>query len=74
MNNEQPEEVIAVIGESKSGKYIKQLSRVSWNDRPARLDLRTWYREDGTLRTGRGISLTDAEARTLLDALTNYFK
>ena len=50
----------------------KRLSVISWNKRPAKLDLRAWHEKDGETRPGKGITLTDAEAKDLLDALQVY--
>lgn len=60
----QIEKTLAEIGEAG-----KRLCLVSWNNNPAKLDLRKW-KDDGT--PGRGMTLTNDEARELLDALTAY--
>ncbi len=60
----QIEKTLAEIGEAG-----KRLCFVSWNNNPAKLDLRKW-KDDGT--PGRGMTLTNDEARELLDALTAY--
>lgn len=58
-------EKIAVL--SERGVWTKELNKVSWNERPAKFDLRDWNHEEG--RMGKGITLTDDEAKELLEAL-----
>ena len=60
----QIEKTLAEIGEGG-----KRLTLTSWNGNPAKPDLRKW-KDDGT--PGRGMTLTNDEARELLDALTAY--
>ena len=48
----------------------KRLRLISWGGRSAKLDIRNWL-EDGE-RPGKGIALSDVEARALLDALDDY--
>lgn len=59
---------IGTLGENS--KY--QLRVVSWNGKEAKIDIRNWYQEDGVEKCGKGISLTNAEAKILVDLLTNY--
>ena len=61
-------ERIAVLSESAAG-YSTELNRVSYNGYPAKLDLRKWH--DG--QPLKGVSLSDAEARSLHDALSEIF-
>ena len=58
-------EKIAVL--SERGDWTKELNKVSWNERPAKFDLRDWNHEEG--RMGKGLTLTDEEAKALLEAL-----
>lgn len=61
-------ERIAILSE-KSG-WTKELNKVSWNDRPAKYDLRDWNHEKEKI--GKGSTLTDEELhnlREVLDAL-----
>ncbi len=52
----------------------KELRLVSWNGKEAKLDIRPWREsKDGEIRPGKGITLSDAEAKDLLDALQDYF-
>ena len=50
----------------------KKLCLVSWNNRPPKLDLRAWREKDGETRPGKGLTLTEAEAADLVDALQDY--
>jgi hypothetical protein len=61
-------EHIAQISENKSG-WTKELTKVSWNDRPASYDIRTW--NENYDKMGKGITLTDDELRQLRDVLNN---
>lgn len=64
-------EVNKVIG--KLGENSKtELRVVAWNGKEAKLDIRQWYEKDGEERCGKGISLTNDEAKTLVELLTNY--
>ena len=58
-------EKIAVL--SERGVWTKELNKVSWNERPAKFDLRDWNHEEG--RMAKGITLTEEEAQALLEAL-----
>ena len=57
-------ERIAVISKNNAG-YTLELNRVSYNGYPAKLDLRKW--KDG--QPLKGVTLSDDEARSLLEAL-----
>lgn len=64
-------EVKNTIG--KLGENSKmELRVVSWNDREAKLDIRQWYEKDGKEQCGKGVSLTNEEAKALIDLLTEY--
>lgn len=58
-------EKIAVL--SERGDWTKELNKVSWNDRQAKFDLRDW--NHGEEKMGKGVTLTEEEARELLKAL-----
>lgn len=60
---------IAVLSKKDNG-YSKQINLVSWNDREAKLDIREWSPAD---RGFKGITLTEEEGRTLLEALKVYY-
>ena len=58
-----------VISESKAG-WKTELNMVSWGDRPAKYDLRSWSPDHSKM--GKGLTLTKEELsslRTLLDGL-----
>jgi hypothetical protein len=55
-------ESLGVLSENAKG-WTKELNKVSWNERPAKYDLREWS-PDHT-RMGKGITLTDEEVETL---------
>lgn len=62
-------EKIAVL--SERGVWTKELNKVSWNDRPAKYDIRDWNHEEGKM--GKGTTLTDEEAMALKKALDDRF-
>lgn len=61
---------IAVLSENAKG-YTKELNLVSFNDRPAKYDIREWSNDHE--RMGKGVTLTEDEARELLLALDGEF-
>lgn len=58
-------EKISVL--SERGDWTKELNKVSWNDRPAKFDLRDWNHDED--RIGKGVTLTEDEAMELLKGL-----
>ncbi len=61
-------DIIEKIGVlSERGDWAKELNKISWNDRPAKYDIRDWNHEEG--RMGKGVTLSDEEAYELLKAL-----
>ena len=66
------EKTLAVL--SERGNSEKRLALVSWNNRPAKLDLRTWYLDnnENEQQPSKGITITETEAQALVDALTAY--
>lgn len=58
---------------SAQGETQKLLTVTAWNGNAGKLDLRAWRTEGGELRPNKGITLTDDEAQTLLEALQAYF-
>jgi hypothetical protein len=58
-------ERIAIL--SESGKWTKELNKVSWNNRPAKYDLREWNHDEG--RMGKGATLTYEEIKNLREVL-----
>lgn len=61
---------VAVL--SNSGKWFLELNLISWGDHSPKLDLRKWT--ESHEKMSKGITLTDAEARALRDALDDYFR
>lgn len=60
---------------NQQGDTRKLLTVTSWNHAPAKLDLRSWRTEaDGTVMPNKGLTLTDDEAETLLEALEKYLQ
>ncbi len=53
---------LGVLGESAKG-WTKELTLVSWNDKPAKYDIREWSPEGD--RMGKGVTLTDEEVANL---------
>jgi len=64
-------EEIAVLSTSNKG-WTKELNKVSYNGAAAKFDLRDWAPERESM--GKGITLTEDEAKALKDALDSYFK
>ena len=65
------EEEIAVLSETAKG-WTKEINMVSWNGRAAKIDIRDWAPEHESM--GKGITLTEDEARKLMEALEEHFK
>lgn len=57
---------------SSTGSSAKRLTLTSWNGNPSKLDLRIWRTDEPEPKPGKGITLTDAEAKTLAAALNGY--
>ena len=57
-----------VIWENQKG-WKKELNLVSWNDNPAKLDIREWSPEHDCM--GKGLTFTKKEAETLYTLLTD---
>ena len=57
---------LATIAEGSKG-WSKELNLVSWNERDPKFDLREWS-PDHT-KMGKGITLSDEEAKMLREAL-----
>lgn len=58
-------ERIAIL--SQKGSWTKELNKVSWNDRPAKFDLRDWNHDENKM--GKGTTLTDEEIHNLHEVL-----
>ncbi len=64
------EKIVAEIGRTKGS--VKRLTLTSWKGNPAKLELRIWLIKDNTEMPGRGVTMTDEEAKALADALNAY--
>lgn len=70
--NEVSYEVMNEIGELGNGKKVRV---VSWNGRESKIDIRQWTTDDnGNERCGKGICLTNDEAKNLIDVLSKYLE
>lgn len=54
-------ERIAVL--SQRGEWTKELNKVSWNERPAKFDLRDWNHSKEKI--GKGTTLTEEDLENL---------
>lgn len=59
---------IGVLSENAKG-WTKELNMVSWNERPAKYDLREWSPDHS--RMGKGITLTEEDIESLKDLLND---
>ena len=58
---------------SASGDYSRELNIISFNDRPARFDVRVWRQDGSGNKTPlKGIQLTETEMSTLYDVLNQH--
>ncbi len=57
---------LGVLSTAKTG-WTKELNLVSWNERPAKYDLREWAPDGQTM--GKGVTLTKEELLTLRELL-----
>jgi len=62
---------IAVLSENDSS-YTKEINLVSWNGREPKYDIRSFSPKRE--KCGKGITLTETEARRLLKALQAHFE
>ncbi len=61
---------IAVLSRSDSG-YTKEINLISWNGAESKYDIRSFSPDRE--RCGKGITLTETEAKQLLEALQAHF-
>lgn len=59
---------LAVISSTRGG-WTLELNLVSWNDRPAKFDIRSWSPDHQKM--SKGITLTAQELQTLKDVLNS---
>lgn len=55
---------IGVLSEGTKG-WKKEFNLVSWNDRPAKIDIRDW--DETHEKMGKGLTFTIDEFKTLMD-------
>ena len=55
---------VGVLSEGSKG-WRKEFNLVSWNDRPAKIDIRDW--DETHEKMGKGITMTKDEFKALLD-------
>ena len=65
------EEKIGVLSESSKG-WTKEFNKVSWNGGAAKYDLRDW--NPSHEKMGKGVTLTEDEARSLYEILKGIFE
>ena len=58
-------ETVAILG--WKGSWVTELNIVRWNGGEPKYDIRSWNEVHS--KCSKGVSLTDYEAKTLLDAL-----
>lgn len=63
-------EEIAVLSTSAKG-WTKEINKVSYNGANPKFDIRDWAPERASM--GKGVTLTEDEAKSLYEALGNYF-
>ncbi len=59
---------IGVLSEGSNG-WRKEINMVSWNDRPAKYDIRDW--DENHEKMGKGITLSETEMQNLVDLINN---
>ena len=59
---------------AKKDNQITELRVISYNNYKPKLDLHKWEVNEDSEKMLRGLTLTDDEAKTLLEALKEYFK
>ena len=59
---------IGVLSEGSNG-WRKEVNMVSWNDRPAKYDIRDW--DENHEKMGKGITLSETEMQNLVDLINN---
>lgn len=61
---------IAVLGETNDRTL--EVNLVSWNKRPAKIDIRRWSKDHTYM--GKGVALTEDEAKALYEALKGRYE
>lgn len=60
-------EHLGTVSTSPDGKYATEVNLISYNNAPAKVDIRTWNKEEGKMY--KGITLTKNEVKNLLQIL-----
>ena len=60
---------VAILSKSANGRYTTEVNLISYNGKPAKLDIRKWDIEKGKML--KGITLNDKEVAALKEALEN---
>lgn len=63
---------IGVITNNDTSGWRKEVNLVSWNDNPAKIDIRDWSPDHE--KAGKGLVLTEEEAKSLAKILTKELK
>ena len=76
-NNEIRFQIMDHIGiidryEIKDEPWTKEVNLVSWNGRPAKIDIRDWNSTHD--RMSKGITLTEEQALTMVRLLANRYR
>ena len=71
MMAEMKYEIVQELGVIKeSGNWATKVCLVSWNGKPAKVDIRAWNETpDAKYKVGKGITLSDEEAIRLIEVL-----
>lgn len=59
---------------SANGRRSLELNLISWNDKPARYDLRRWQSDSGAKIMNKGITFDEDEAHELFALLKSRFE
>lgn len=66
-------EIIKHLGVLNQNRWPIEVNLVSWNGRPPKIDIRPWEPgDDEDRKCGKGISLTNEEAKALQEILADY--
>lgn len=63
-------EIVKIFKEGKNNNWAKAIIKVSYNDKPVTVDIRNiQFKDDDSIMLGKGITLSDEEADSVVDAL-----
>lgn len=63
-------ETLGILSETAKG-WTKELNLISWNGREPKLDIREWAPEHEKM--GKGVTLTEEEAKEILKVLSQRY-